>query len=133
MEMIPDDDLYEFPGDRIEPERDEFGMPSYFFRRDDAHPDKEGNLLYYERLITFRSEITGKNYILYTDYSYTDNGDLAVRGGVFDPDAERPEDTIICLGPENHADWEVCRDEVRKHNITVRIDRKKGPGAQEYE
>ena len=123
MEFAADNNEHEFSNDRIEWERDDNGMPLYFWRRDDGSPNNEGDLIRYERLLTFQSEKTGKYYVIYTDNSYIDNGNLAVRGGTFEPDSENPEDTICCLGPNNWTDWAICIEKVNQRNLTNRKNR----------
>lgn len=94
----------------IHTNRDQNGIPCTFIQ-------KEGNnTICYDRLMTFQSDITKKNYVLFTDNTFTKNGNLAVYGGIFDPNAEKPEKTIIFLDPDNCQDWKICREMVARWN-----------------
>lgn len=47
--------------------------------------DQEGNESVYDVLFTFESEETGKNYIVYTDQSKDENGNIQVYASIYDP------------------------------------------------
>ncbi len=47
--------------------------------------DQEGNEIVYDVLFTFESEETGKNYIVYTDQSKDENGNIQVYASIYDP------------------------------------------------
>lgn len=47
--------------------------------------DREGNEIVYDVLFTFESEETGKNYIVYTDQSKDENGNIQVYASIYDP------------------------------------------------
>ncbi len=47
--------------------------------------DQEGNEIVYDVLFTFESEETGKNYMVYTDQSKDENGNIQVYASIYDP------------------------------------------------
>lgn len=54
-----------------------------------------------EVLFTFESEATGKNYIVYTDDSFDEDGNIAVHASVYNPD----EDETLLLPVETEEEW----------------------------
>ena len=50
--------------------------------------DKEGKEIEFEVLFTFESDETKKNYMVYTDNSKDDEGNIRVYASVFVPEAE---------------------------------------------
>lgn len=79
--------------------------------------DKDGNEVVYDVLFTYESEETHKNYIVYTDQSKDDAGNIQVYASTYDP-----EDPNSPLGPvETEKEWKVIetiletlQEEVRK-------------------
>ncbi|MCD7809107.1 MAG: DUF1292 domain-containing protein [Erysipelotrichaceae bacterium] len=51
----------------------------------------EGLEVEYDILFTFDSDDTGKSYIVYTDYSKDDEGNIQVYSSVYDPKLENPQ------------------------------------------
>ena len=47
--------------------------------------DENGNEVEYDVLFTFESEETNKNYIVYTDQSKDDAGNIQVYASIYDP------------------------------------------------
>ena len=65
--------------------------------------DENGNEIVYDVLFTFESEETNKNYIVYTDDSKDEEGNIQVYASVYDP--ENPKSK---LGPiETDKEWKV--------------------------
>lgn len=48
--------------------------------------DENGKEVVYDVLFTFESEETNKNYIVYTDNSRDENGNIEVYASIYDPD-----------------------------------------------
>ena len=53
--------------------------------------DKDGKEIEFEVLFTFESDETKKNYMVYTDNSTDEEGNVRVYASVFKPDAEPVE------------------------------------------
>jgi len=58
-------------------------MPKIYMSMDDG-TGKE-----YEVVLTFKSEELGKNYVVYTDNQYDENGKLKLFAGTYDPVTNR--------------------------------------------
>ena len=65
--------------------------------------DKDGNEINFEILFTFESDETKKNYMVYTDNSKDENGNVRVYASVFVPDAEPLE----LLPVETEREWKI--------------------------
>ena len=65
--------------------------------------DKEGKEIECEVLFTFESEETKKNYMVYTDNSKDDEGNIRVYASVFVPEAEPLE----LLPVETEREWKI--------------------------
>ena len=65
--------------------------------------DKNGNEIECEVLFTFESEETKKNYIVYTDNSSDEEGNIKVFASVYDPNKENTE--LIPI--ETDREWKV--------------------------
>ena len=65
--------------------------------------DKEGNEIEFEILFTFESDETKKNYMVYTDNTKDENGNVRVYASVFKPDAEPLE----LLPVETEREWKI--------------------------
>lgn len=65
--------------------------------------DKEGKEIVFEILFTFESDETNKNYMVYTDNSKDENGNVRVYASVFVPGAEPLE----LLPVETEREWKV--------------------------
>ncbi len=63
----------------------------------------EGLEIECEILFTFDSNDTGKSYIVYTDYSKDEEGNIQVYSSVYDPLLENPQLEAI----ETEAEWQV--------------------------
>ena len=84
--------------------------------------DSEGNETVYDVLFTFESEETNKNYIVYTDNSKDEHGNIEVYASIYDP--EDPHSKLEAITSEK--EWKVIetildtlQEEVRnkKNNI----------------
>ena len=53
--------------------------------------DKDGNEIECEVLFTFESEETKKNYIVYTDNTKDNKGNIRVFASIYDPNADNSE------------------------------------------
>ncbi len=64
---------------------------------------KDGKEITFEVLFTFESDETGKNYMIYTDNSRDDDGNIRVYASVFVPDA----DPLELLPVETEREWKI--------------------------
>lgn len=78
----------------------------------------EGKEIECEVLFTFESEETHKNYLVYTDNTVDDNGNIKVYASIFDPD----KDTCDLLPIETEREWKIIetileeiQNESKKH------------------
>ncbi len=65
--------------------------------------DENGKEVTCEVLFTFESEETNKNYIVYTDNTTDDKGNVRVYASIFDPKAENTELKPI----ESDREWKI--------------------------
>ena len=65
--------------------------------------DENGNEIIYDVLFTFESEETNKNYIVYTDNSKEEEGNIQVYASVYDP--ENPKSKLEPI--ETEKEWKV--------------------------
>lgn len=65
--------------------------------------DKEGKEIEFKVLFTFESDETKKNYMVYTDNSKDDEGNIRVYASVFVPEAEPLE----LLPVETEREWKI--------------------------
>lgn len=65
--------------------------------------DQEGKEIEFEILFTFESDETKKNYMVYTDNTKDENGNVRVYASVFKPDAEPLE----LLPVETEREWKI--------------------------
>ncbi len=65
--------------------------------------DENGNEVVYDVLFTFESEETKKNYIVYTDNSKDENGNVQVFASTYDP--EDPKGKLEAI--ETDKEWKV--------------------------
>lgn len=77
--------------------------------------DKDGKEIEFEVLFTFESDETKKNYMVYTDNSTDEEGNVRVYASVFKPDAEPLE-----LFPvETEREWKIIEtilDSIQEEN-----------------
>ncbi len=79
--------------------------------------DENGNEIVYDVLFTFESEETNKNYIVYTDNSRDETGNIEVYASIYNPDD--PHSKLEAIKTEK--EWKVIetildtlQEEVRK-------------------
>lgn len=79
--------------------------------------DENGREVVYDVLFTFESDETGKNYIVYTDNSKDENGNIEVYASIYDP--ENPNSRLEAITTDK--EWKVIetiletlQEEVRK-------------------
>ena len=79
--------------------------------------DENGNEIVYDVLFTFESEETGKNYIVYTDNTRDENGNIEVYASIYYPDDPKSKLEAI----ETEKEWKIIetilntlQEEVRK-------------------
>ena len=79
--------------------------------------DENGNEIVYDVLFTFESDETGKNYIVYTDNTKDENGNIEVYASIYDP--EDPQSKLEAITTDK--EWKVIetiletlQEEVRK-------------------
>ena len=65
--------------------------------------DNEGKEITCEVLFTFESDETKKNYIVYTDNSFDEYGNIKVYASIFDPNKENTELMPI----ETEREWKI--------------------------
>ena len=65
--------------------------------------DDKGNEVVYDVLFTFESEETKKNYIVYTDNSRDDKGNVQVYASTYNPDDKKTKLEAI----ETEKEWKV--------------------------
>ena len=65
--------------------------------------DEEGKEVVYDVLFTFESEETNKNYIVYTDQTKDENGNIQVYVSTYDP--EDPNSKLGAI--ETEKEWKV--------------------------
>ena len=65
--------------------------------------DQEGKEIEFEILFTFESDETKKNYMVYTDNTKDENGNVRVYASVFKPNAEPLE----LLPIETEREWKI--------------------------
>lgn len=77
--------------------------------------DKEGKEIEFEVLFTFESNETNKNYMVYTDNSKDEEGNIRVFASVFNPSDEPLE----LLPVETEREWKIIEtilDSVQEQN-----------------
>ena len=75
----------------------------------------EGKEVECEVLFTFESEETHKNYLVYTDNTTDENGNIKVYASIFDPDKE----TSDLLPIETEREWKIIEtilDSIQEEN-----------------
>lgn len=84
--------------------------------------DAEGNETVYDVLFTFESEETNKNYIVYTDNTKDETGNIEVYASIYDP--EDPHSKLEAITTEK--EWKVIetildtlQEEVRKKKNNI--------------
>ncbi len=65
--------------------------------------NKEGNEVECEVLFTFESDETKKNYMVYTDNTTDETGNIRVYASIYNPD--KPESELIPI--ESEAEWKI--------------------------
>lgn len=65
--------------------------------------DENGNEVVYDVLFTFESEETNKNYIVYTDNTKDENGNIEVYASIYDP--KNPKSKLEAI--ETEKEWKV--------------------------
>lgn len=88
--------------------------------------DNEGKEITFEVLFTFESDETKKNYMVYTDNTKDENGNVRVYASVFKPDAEPLE----LLPVETEREWKIIEtilesieEENKKNNEELKEDK----------
>lgn len=77
--------------------------------------DKDGKEIEFEVLFTFESDETKKNYMVYTDNSTDEKGNVRVYASVFKPDVEPLE----LLPVETEREWKIIEtilDSIQEEN-----------------
>ena len=79
--------------------------------------DEKGNEIIYDVLFTFENEETNKNYIVYTDNTRDDKGNIQVYASIYDPNDPKGKLELI----QTDKEWKVIetildtlQEEVRK-------------------
>ena len=70
--------------------------------------DENGVDTEYEVLLTFESNETNKNYMLYTDNALDDEGNIKVYASIYEPKADGTIDENTTLKPvESDSEWKI--------------------------
>lgn len=84
--------------------------------------DENGNEVVYDVLFTFESDETKKNYIVYTDQSKDENGNIQVFASIYDP--ENPKTKLEPI--QTDKEWKVIetilgtlQEEIKKKQETT--------------
>lgn len=87
--------------------------------------DENGNEVVYDVLFTFESDETHKNYIVYTDNTKDENGNIQVYASIYEP--ENPNSKLEAI--ETDKEWKVIetilntlQEEVKKKANEVSED-----------
>lgn len=86
--------------------------------------DNEGKEVVCEVLFTFESEETKKNYLVYTDNTTDEAGNVKVYASVFDPDKDSTDLQPI----ETEREWKIIEtilSEIQKENKKEKEDENK--------
>jgi len=87
--------------------------------------DQNGNTIEFEILFTFESDETHKNYMVYTDNTKDEAGNVRVYASVFVPDAEPLE----LLPVETEREWKIIEtilesiEEENRKNEEIKEDK----------
>lgn len=80
--------------------------------------DENGVDTEYEVLLTFESNETNKNYMLYTDNTVDEEGNVKVYASIYEPNADGSIDPNTTLKPvESDSEWKIIEtilDELQK-------------------
>ena len=80
--------------------------------------DENGNDVEYEVLLTFESNETNKNYMLYTDNTTDEDGNIKVYASIYEPKEDGTLDENTTLKPiETDSEWKIIEtilDELQK-------------------
>ena len=84
--------------------------------------DENGREIVYDVLFTFESEETNKNYIVYTDQSKDDKGNIQVYASIYDP--ENPNSKLEPIETEKESKvietiLETLQEEIKKKQDTT--------------
>lgn len=74
--------------------------------------DEHGNEHEFELLFTVESDETGKNYMVYTDNTTDENGNVKTYASIFDPTSEQSKLEPITTEKE----WKTITDILEKFN-----------------
>ena len=78
--------------------------------------NKDGVEVECEVLFTFESDETNKNYIVYTDNTTDENGNVRVYASIYNPD--QPESDLIPI--ESEAEWKIIETILEEIQAEVR-------------
>ncbi|MBP3766316.1 MAG: DUF1292 domain-containing protein [Bacilli bacterium] len=85
--------------------------------------DENGVDTEYEVLLTFESNETNKNYMLYTDNTVDEEGNVKVYASIYEPNADGSIDSNTTLKPvESDSEWKIIEtilDELQKDATDV--------------
>ena len=87
--------------------------------------DENGNEVVYDVLFTFESDETGKNYIVYTDNTRDESGNIEVYASIYDP--EDPKSKLEAITTDK--EWKVI--ETILETLQEEVRKKKGEGNNE--
>lgn len=84
--------------------------------------DENGNENFYDVLFTFESEETNKNYIVYTDNTRDESGNIEVYASIYDP--EDPNSKLEAITTDK--EWKVIETILETLQEEVRNKKNKG-------
>lgn len=87
--------------------------------------DEEGKEVVYDVLFTFESEETNKNYIVYTDQTKDEQGNIQVYASIYDPND--PNSKLEAI--ETEKEWKVI--ETILSTLQEEIQKKQGQESNE--
>lgn len=67
--------------------------------------DENGKEVECEVIVTFESDETGKNYIVYTDNTLDENGHTKIFASIFDPNS----DDMVLQAIETEKEWAIVQ------------------------
>lgn len=80
--------------------------------------DENGKEIEYEVLLTFESDETNKNYIVYTDNTEDSLGNTKVYASIYDPNDENLKLTAI----ETEKEWKIVETIINEIQAEVKQD-----------
>ncbi len=71
--------------------------------------DENDNVIKYEILLSFMLADTGKHYLIYTDNTYSEDGNLKVYASIYSPLDDTKMEKV-----ETDREWQIINDQIQK-------------------